>query len=234
MIKIANSIPYVSNEKYTIYELYSNMAIPYHLYIPNNDYQEVNLYIGFPTNNRINSTKKDIINEVISVTDNISENNKNNIYVLLEIDFEKLKEAATENDDKLYNELLKNISSITSDVFKKIAINNKINQTITAVKQTSFDTKFINWLEIKLPSFINGIELPNNYNKMSDNDTQEIDPIDNSKIGIQKNNTYTRKKVMKKNNNGTANIMLLVITLALVLTVGFNIVYYLLKFKNIS
>ena len=152
---------YGFKDEYTIYELYSPQGTRYHMCLPNQDVSIYKMYLGFPTQDTDNEPTYEIKNEIERIYDMLYKINSTSVYVFCDIDYKALAEAANDNDNLLYNQLLTGIHDVTRDAFSLLNRNNavQVDQTIMAIKQTPSDIKFINWLDLKLNGFLDGVKL---------------------------------------------------------------------------
>ena len=134
-------------DSYSIYD-YDN----YYLCVPNNASNFYHLFIGFSMLNLRELEQEELYKEIRKIGDSLNASYKNAVYILPVIDTEFLKDALSENDDRLYNKLLKKyIQPITSDIHNKF-LNEKIyfSHIIKFIRQNDNDSKIISWITMKL------------------------------------------------------------------------------------
>ena len=161
----------------------------YYLCVPNEDSNFYHVFMGFSPRDLAKSSKEKLIIEIRRIADSIHAVYKNAVYVLPVIDPLLLKEVTTENDDKEYNKLLKNIiQPITLSVYGKLVSQNKrVSQIIKMVKQNYMDKKLIGWLSMKLgDDFIKEIIFVNKYELLNSSVSYQIDDafIDDNEIPV--------------------------------------------------
>lgn len=224
-----NDLLFAQENGYSIYQYHNDYFGVYYLCIPDNHTETYEMFIGFPKRDLRGLSKEEIADDIREINDMIHAINKSGIYAIPNIDLAELEEAAKDNDDKLYNELLRKIQSMTFDINNKLnkddIHNQSIHQVISIIKQTESDTKFINWLEMNMPNFIHSVTLDKlkkaYYSKvisgkvqddkkdmkevMNDptkelDDSQESDKNNNELTNSQKN-SKVRKLIPPKDNN---------------------------------
>lgn len=134
-------------ENYSIY-----FFDTYYLCVPNNNSNFYHLFISFTSLDLKSLDEETVYKEIRKIGDSLSAVYSNFIYVLPVIKPEFLKEASLENDDKLYNKLLKKyIQPITSQVYNNFKLKKKyISPIIKFIKQNDVDKKIIDWISLKL------------------------------------------------------------------------------------
>ena len=174
-MNINEDILFAQIDGYYIYQSYNEEAQMYYLCIPTTEVEKYELFMGFPKKDLMELSKDEVINEINDVIVNVWDNG---IYILPDVSVSELDMAAKENDDKSYNIIFEQVHSITSSFYKKITNNKKnIGNVIHAFNQNDSDTKFIDWLEIKLGSKnINGINLM--ATKIFDDNSEDNNVLD--------------------------------------------------------
>ena len=239
---------------YSIYQFGNVNAYNYYLAIPNEYNSTYQLFIGFPQKEFKYTKKEDIIKEIDDIKKMVSAMNKDGIYVLPDIPLEKLKDAAKENDNKKFSQLLNNtIQPIISDIYLRIKsydnASRTVDQLIYFVKQSESDTKFVQWLEINLPNFVKGIsynEIKKYYYANLNDDKEKNMDLDKTMVisreqlfentvkadEQQQSLNKSKKRVLVRpdtNRYGFGNIPLLIIILTTVSILGIIIFNMLLK-----
>ena len=237
---------YAKENNYNIYELVTNKEntpILYYMCTPNNKPKSnINIYIGFPNINLTNSSKEDIDNEIKEIADMTSSIDNSSIYLMCNIDYKKIKEAANDNDNIMYNDILNDLSAITHNAYEIINKENdkKINQVITAIKQNENDSKLIDWLELKLNGFIDNIKIKDLRKKYYDIVIMNTSIINLDEINesIKKdnnttlnNNSKTKKLIPQNDNHGFTSYQSLIILITISLSISIWLAYFLLKLK---
>lgn len=249
-----NDLLFAQENGYSIYQYHNDYFGVYYLCIPLNHTETYEMFIGFPKKDLKGLPKEEIKDEIREISDMIHTINKSGIYAIPTIDLSELEEAAKDNDNKLYNELLKKIQSMTFDInnnLSKTDIHNQsIHQVISIIKQTESDTLFINWLEMNMPNFIHGITLDelkkayyskiisgkvhnNEYDKKNimEDPTKEINENQNELTNTKENSKVRRLVPPKDNNNyhGFNSIQFIILTLIISLIAGISIGYLIIK-----
>lgn len=134
-------------DSYSIYDYDT-----YYLCIPNNASNFYHLFIGFSTLDLKKLEQEELYKEIRKIGDSLNYAYSNAVYILPVIEPNILKEASCENDNRLYNKILKEyIQPITADIHNKF-LNNKVyfSHVIKFIKQNDMDNKFISWISLKL------------------------------------------------------------------------------------
>lgn len=245
MNTISKGTLYSFNNDYSIYELNANNSHKYYLSMPNKNIDTCQLYIGFPTIDMNSFDKEQTIDEINKYAKIIHKLDPNGLYLFSNLSFNELKEASNDNDNKLYNILLNKLHFITKDAYDAITINNSvtINSQIYAIKQNSDDTKFIDWLELKLNGFIiplTGNKLIKEYNKANNTSSNLVEDTGNSDFGARgfsgngisntKSDTKVKKLVKPQSGRkGFSSFSFIILTLILALFMGIGLAYLLIK-----
>ena len=159
-----------SFDDYSIYKVKNKSNDVYYLCVPKQDVNSYQLFLGFADKDLSSMQKESVIAEIKSVNDAIQSLNSNAIFALPEIPVAELEQAALENDDRKYNEILVGkIQPITADIYRMLIEANRgtkqMNQTINVVKRNDTDKKFAGWLSMKMGDrYINEID----YDKMKE------------------------------------------------------------------
>lgn len=157
-----------SLENYSIYKSYINDTDSYYLCIPNDNIVKCQIVLGFSDKNLNTLSDDEVINKISEVNDMIYSLNNGSIYVVPNIDEVMFNNAISENDNRLYENLLNNfIHPITQNIYNMLVKNGvkkrNINQVISVIKRTDGDKKFAGWLSMRLgDNFISEI----NYNDL--------------------------------------------------------------------
>lgn len=124
----------------------------YCLCMPNEQVDTYQIFLGFSNKDLSILPKEQIINEVKKISELVNSLNKSGICVLPIISPVELEEAALENDDRKFNEIMvQKIQPITAEIYQILSSQNKkVNQTINMIKQTESDRKFIGWMSMRL------------------------------------------------------------------------------------
>lgn len=132
------------------YSIYGNKN--YYLCVPNNNNNFYHLFMSFSLLDLTTLSEEELVMEIRKIGDSINCAYSNAIYVLPIVKPDFLKEAALENDDRLYDRLLKKIiQPITVEVHKIFSDRNvRISQIIKFIKQNDVDKKIVGWISMKL------------------------------------------------------------------------------------
>jgi hypothetical protein len=125
------------------YSIYKNEK--YFLCIPNEPNNYYHIFMGFSNKDLKNIPEEELIKEIRLIGDSVNVAYKNGIYVLPIIPPKQLEEAASENDDRLYNKILNNIiQPITYSIYSQLATQKmRVSHTIKMIKQNDIDTKLV-------------------------------------------------------------------------------------------
>ena len=143
---------YINDSLYKTYRF--NDKNPFYLTIPNEPFDEYELYLSFPDENP-NPAKIKQLNDIIIRT------NPQAIHLICNIKRSNIDEFGEYNDNRvaLYKQLQRRLFGILASTYEYLKKKNKaIKIPIQAIKQNDADTKLINWLEIERPSLIKGID----------------------------------------------------------------------------
>ncbi len=239
MNTISKGTLYSFNNDYSIYELNANDSLTYYLSMPNKDIDSCQLYLGFPTLDMSILDKNQFTEEISRFSKVIHTVNPNGLYIFCNLQYNELHEASNDNDDRLYTILLNKLHLITKDVYDAVSINNNvtINPQIYAIKQNNDDTKFIDWLEIRLNGFItslNGKKLLKEYSSISKNNV--LDETGNSDFGTRGfsgdgfSNTKSDVKVKKlvkpqSGKKGFSSFAFIILTIIIAFVIGLGLAY---------
>lgn len=218
-------------DNYSIYA-YDN----YYLCIPNNNSSFYHLFFGFTLLKLDSLTEEELHNEIRKISDSLNYSYNNAIYVLPIINPDILKDASLENDDRLYNKLLKKyIQPITSDIYNMFLSEKKhISQVIKFIKQNDIDSKIIGWISIKLGSdFIKEItceDKPVNENEV-------IEPIDNNitidykddEIWLKKQEDTISDTLKPAVSFGFSSLGFMIMMISIFIIMGVILVYMIVK-----
>ena len=157
--------------------------------------------MGFATKELQTLNEEELIQEIRRISDSVHIAYPNGIYVLPIINYAFYEEAAKENDNRLYNQLLnKVIQPVTYSVYS--LLNNqdmRVSQTIKMIKQNDNDNKFVSWLFLKLGStFIKEITFDNTIKpEEPEKEVIEITTYDDSSIFLDypKNNDANKHEI---------------------------------------
>lgn len=206
----------LSLDNYSIFQ-FNN----YYLCMPKEDSNFYHVFMGFSDKDLPNLQKDELIKEIRKIGDSINIAYKNGIYVLPIILPKKLKEAATENDDRSYNKILNNIiQPITYEVYSLLSSKKlRVSQTIKMIKQNDIDKKLVNWISLKLGStFIKEItfeEAPKETIK------KEIETITHNESSIfldyevNKNEIYIEDSLKAATSPGFGSLGLIIMILSI-------------------
>lgn len=222
--------------------------------IESNNYQ---LFIGFANKDLNSLSKEEIIAEIRRISDLINMINKSGLFVLPIINPYELEQAAMENDDRLFYEIMsKKIQPITNDIYTLLrSENKKIDSVIRMIKQTDADRKLIDWMDMKLMEsgvdYIEDIEYeklkvqnkqePNKVQQEvytqnpQENNSYAIPPIDRSyeeTMSQTKSNQLARRLVKPNEHrrpSGFSNFGFIMIVLSISILLGIGFGYLVIK-----
>lgn len=132
------------------YSIYKNDN--YFICVPNVEHRFYHVFIGFSLRNLETISHERLIIEIRKISDSIFSSYKNCVYVLPIINPSLLEEVTIENDDRGYNNILKNIiQPITLSVYSMLMRKNaRVSQVIKMIKQNDVDKKLVGWISLKL------------------------------------------------------------------------------------
>lgn len=248
MATVNEANPIYNKDGYKIYELYSFEAFIYYLCMPDDNYDMYTIYLGFPKQEFEGANKDEIITELREAYGVISKSNSNGIYLVPAISRRELAEAALENDNNAYAKIKDELNSVTYAASHIISASNDclLDQTITAVKQTDDDTKFIIWLETNYPSFVKGVRLENIMSPISLEGEEMMMTgttdsgwttyggrsdvsLGNDHSVINTKNNHLAKKLAPPKSHGFSSMAFIVLVLMLSLILSVELAYYLIK-----
>lgn len=218
-------------DKYSIYA-YDK----YYLCFPNDTSRFYHLFVGFSSLDLTTLDEENLYKEIRRIGDSLNHAYSNAIYILPIIKPKFLEDAALENDDLLYNKLLKKyIQPITSEIHSKFASNKiYVSQIIKFIKQSDNDKKFIGWLSMKLgDNYVREIIFEDKVDDVVDskpiinNDIVTDYEIDDIWIKQQEEAVSDTLKAAYSFGFSSLGFMIMIITISLVL--GTIIAYMIIK-----
>jgi len=220
------------------YSIYANDN--YYLCVPNENHNFYHVFMGFSVENLTWLKHEDLLMEIRKISDSIYAVYKNAVYVLPVIEPSLLKAIAKENDDRGYNQILKNIiQPITLSVYGKLVSQNKrVSQIIKMIKQNDTDKKLVGWLSMKLGNdFIKEITFENNvdtsevYEDISSDVVEEIVTIDYQidDIWVKKEENKITETLKPAYSPGFSALKFLLMVLGMFLVLGAFIAYLIIK-----
>ena len=222
---IKNGICVEKNDKYSIYQMYTDRGKEYYMCLPNNHLEKYEMVVDFKEDYYSMLLEKDLHEEIKVTYDKLYEEQNNRIYILTNVTVNDLEEALENNDDHSYQVLLRNIQKYTRNAYKTLIDEFiEIDQTINIMIDTDNDKKFINWLDVNFPGYFKPLTT------FSENKEEELNVAIET---IKEENEVKKKKKQKKsfknkmrNKKGFGNslfislltvICVIVATLAIVL-----------------
>jgi len=221
----------LSLDKYSIYS-YDK----YYLCFPNDTSRFYHLFVGFSLLDLTTLDEENLYKEIRKIGDSLNHAYSNAIYILPIIKPKILTDAALENDDLLYNKLLKKyIQPITSEIHDKFASSKiYVSQIIKFIKQNDVDKKFIGWLSMKLgDDYVREIMFEDKIDEVNTDkpviNTEIITDHQIDDIWIKKQEEAVSDTLKAAYSFGFSSLgfMLMIITISLVL--GTFIAYMIIK-----
>lgn len=220
------------------YSIYANDN--YYLCVPNGNHNFYHVFMGFSMENLTWLMHEDLLMEIRKISDSIYAVYKNAVYVLPVIEPSLLEEVTKENDDRGYNQILKNIiQPITLSVYGKLVSQNKrVSQIIKMIKQNDTDKKLVGWLSMKLGNdFIKEITFENNvdtsevYEDISNDMAEEVITIDYQfdDIWVKKEENKITETLKPAYSPGFSALKFLLMVLGIFLVLGAFIGYLIIK-----
>lgn len=159
---------FCENNLFTIYTVNSMTSGEYAVVIPKNVIGTVNMIIDFHRKELFdqlisgNKTKENLIKEV-EVEYNFIKNTYPNFMLVFPMFVENDYISTVNSNDKqkMFDEV-KKVGAITSELYKNVTqggfLAQNINQKIIILSKTNEDIKFIDWLRIQMPNFVEGLK----------------------------------------------------------------------------
>ena len=224
------------------YSIYKNDN--YYLCVPNIEHRFYHVFVAFSLKDLDVLYDEKLIIEIRKISDSIFSVYKNSVYVLPVIDPATLLEVTSENDDRGYNKILKNIiQPITLSVYSILMKKNaRVSQIIKMIKQNDVDKKLVGWLTLKLgENFIKEITfeetetfttLPvESFDDINSNFSNE-----NTSIDYQNDNIWLKNEEEKISDSlkpavspGFSNLSFIIMILIVSLVFGTILGYLILK-----
>ena len=232
---------------YLIYEINDN-NLKYYITIPNEDTYTLTFYVGLTPNDysKLDNTLKE--KEIDEVASKIYKLNPNSIYLLPILDYDKLANAISDNDDYFYKGLVEDLQQIIYDAHNTVSDNNdtEIDNTIYGIKQNNDTDKFLDWIECYIPGFFkakNIKDITYSYNQANLEHTQLFSVDDITSQGgsttlsggdntVSDTLPKTKKKTPPKNKHGFSNFKNIILIILLAFAVGITIAMMLLNLKR--
>ena len=231
---------YSNNPLFTMYVFHDD--ITYYLSIPKEEYKEYEIFVSFPSKDINSLNGKDKAEEIRRINDMLIRIKPNTIYLLCCLSRNEIEEFASYNDNKtnLYKRLQHKFLKVLSKSFDELK-NKTIKFPISLIKQDEFDSKFIDWLEINMNSYLKSsklLEIKQAYYDLIFNETTVFNPIDSSSgtsntksdspSTVSKENIKV-KKLVPPSQKGFTTIHAIYLTISLSLIIGISIAYLLIK-----
>ena len=236
-IVIKNGIKVSRFDDYIVYQMYTDDATEYYMCTPTNKQDKYKMIIDFPEEYYKALLQNETVSEIKRICDSLYSKNNGYIYILTNVTTYELNEANTENDGHAYATLLKQLQKYTFDAYKSLTANGGdiyIDTVIDIVMQTDDDKKFIDWLDINLNGYFNGV----NLNHKNEFVTQNNDDSGWTTLGgpssndadktNTKSNVKTKVLVPSGNKHGFSNFAFIVLLLfiAIIMGVGFSLLLF--------
>ena len=235
-IVIKNGIKIAIYDNYIIYQMYTDDAEEYYMCTPTKKQDNYKMIIDFPEDYYQSLLPNEKIEEIKKICDSLHSKNNSYIYVLTNVTTYELNEANTENDEHAYSTLLKRLQKYTYNAYKAIVSSNdetKIDPVIDVVIETNDDKKFIDWLDINLNGYFNGITLntQNIVTTQTNDDTgwTTLSGPTNGSNEIDKTNVKTSGKIKKlvspSSKHGFINFLSIALmsSIAIIIAISFSL-----------
>lgn len=231
-INIKNGIKIASFNDYIIYQIYTDDGNEYYICTPTDKNDKYKMIIDFPEEYYKSLLKNEIIDEIKKVCDILYKTNKNYIYVLTNVTTYELNEAKAENDDHIYRLILRKIQKYTYNIYKSITSNNDliIDPVINIVTQTKDDRKFIDWLDININGYFNGVALRKDNKFITQNNDDNNGPTkdDGEIVKINTSSNSKVKTLVPKRKYGFSNLAFIVLVLFIAVITGISFSLFIL------
>lgn len=239
-----------SLDNYSIYKAYSDKSGDYYLCVPNGNIVGCQIFLGFSDKDLETLSNDEVISMISAVNNTILGINNNSMYVVPNIKFSVLEQAALENDDPMYLNILNNsIQPIMGDVYNMLIKNGikpkDINQVIQVIEKNDRDKKIGGWLSMKLgEQYINEInyhdlvlghmdksseQVHDNYSVFDSGIAPVNHDYDNVLTNDKKNTLVRRLTKPKDTSLGFSSFKFIIVTLLLSLVVGTLVGYLIMK-----
>lgn len=224
------------------YSIYKNDN--YYLCVPHVEHRFYHVFLGFSLMNLESISNEKLIIEIRKISDSIFSVYKNSVYVLPIINPTTLLEVTSENDDRAYNKILKNvIQPITLSVYSMLMKKNaSVSQIIKMIKQNDVDKKLVDWLSLKLgDNFVKEITFEESeifstipvesYNSGDSNEPDEIISIDyqSDSIWLKKEEDKISESLKPAFSPGFSNLSFIIMVLVVSSVFGVILGYLILK-----
>ncbi len=157
------------NNDYTIYTVNSNQNGQYSVILPKNMEGQTSMLVDLNMKNDFDGlmsntiTKEALLEKLNNEYNKIKETNPTGILVIPMTDVNALTNAVNSNDKQKIVEETKKIGGITSELFKNLTESgldkSKINPKIMIIEKNDIDSKFVDWLKVQMPDFVDGIKM---------------------------------------------------------------------------
>ena len=233
-IIIKNGIKIAQYDNYIVYQMYTDDAEEYYMCTPTNKQDNYKMIIDFPEEYYKSLLKSETTLEIKKICDLLYRKNSNYIYVLTNVTTYELNEANSENDEHAYSMLLKRLQKYTYNAYKAITSNDDeviIDPVIDIVTQTNDDKKFIDWLDINLNGYFNGITLntQNIFTTQANDDTgwTTLSGPTKGSNEIDKANAKASGKIKKlvppSNKHGFTSFLSIVLMSVIAIIIGISL-----------
>ena len=172
---------------YTIYAVNSTSAGQYFVGMPNNSVGTCNMIVDLHKKGVLDEvangtkTKEDLANILGEEYAKVYAKYPNALLIIPMMDEEEFKNVVSTLDKQKMFDETKKISSITSELYKKLTENGmekqSIDQKIMIISQKEEDTKFVDWLKNQMPNFVEEINIEEKKEEPG------TSPVDNNIFG---------------------------------------------------
>jgi hypothetical protein len=166
---LEGAINFSENDISTIYTMNSPQTGQYCVVIPKNVDGVLSMLVDVSKKSLFDSlinnviTKDELIKKINEEYKYVRDSYSSGILVLTMVDKNLFNSAVNSNDkQKLFDET-KKMAGVTSEIFKMLTKSgvdkSRINQKITIIENDDNDVKFVEWLKLQQPNFVEGVNL---------------------------------------------------------------------------
>lgn len=164
---LEGAIQFHETSSYVVFTMNSVVAGQYCLVLPKNVDGVYHMLIDLHMKNFFDAvsfgtkTKADLIAAIEEEYLNLKERLVNSILIFPMMAEESLQSAVQFQDKQKMFDEVKKIGAITSELYKKLigigVLKQNIDQKIIIVLKNEYDKKFVDWLQVQMPNFVDGI-----------------------------------------------------------------------------
>jgi len=233
-IKFQNGRLLSKNDKFSMYEIYTNNGLNYYMCLPNEETFDLQMVIDFPET----TVEDEKLESALKICDTLYDSRVNYIYLLTDVTTNDVASASMENDDRAFRILFEELCKYTihaNEILKK-TVDANISQVIQVVTQTDNDGKFMDWLDVTYPDYFKKMDLSKlvkfDLNLNDDDSWTTRGGPTNGGSSMENTNNLNKpkvKKLMPPNKHGYLNITFAIVVISLALVFGIGLAWLLIK-----